>query len=96
MILFSRIQTGGNKSKPDRPCSICPNNSCARPASARQELKGRCISQRSSTDGRYAHTVGGWGWAVVEGERDFKEELVHTIMEASKTKICRVGQHAGD
>ena len=24
MILFSRIQTGGNKSNPDRPCSICP------------------------------------------------------------------------
>ena len=32
----------------------------------------------------------GWGRAVLERERDFKEELVHTILEASKTKICRV------
>lgn len=31
-----------------------------------------------------------------ERERDFKEELVHMVMEASKTKICRVGQPARD
>lgn len=43
------------------------------------------------------HTrVEGGMWREKERERDFKEELVHMVMEASKTKICRVGQHAGD
>lgn len=35
-------------------------------------------------------------WGERERERDFKEELVHMVMEASKTKICRVGQPARD
>lgn len=29
------------------------------------------------------------------GERDHKE-LPHVIIEADKSQICRVGQHAGD
>ena len=43
------------------------------------------------------HTwVEGGMWGEKERERDFKEDLVHRVMEASKTKICRVGQHARD
>ena len=43
------------------------------------------------------HTwVEGGMWGEKERERDFKEELVHMVMEASRTKICRVGQHARD
>ena len=46
-FFLSRLQTGGNRSNPDRPCSICPSA-----VAVGQELEGRCISQGNSTNGR--------------------------------------------
>ena len=95
-FFLSRLQTGGNRSNPDRPCSICPSA-----VAVGQELEGRCVSQGNSTNGReiylsiyiYLSTIYICGG---EREEDFKEELVHTIMGAGKSKICRVGWQAGD
>ena len=93
MILFSRIQTGGNKSNPDRACSIWPTTVLC--CSGKSWREGVLVRETAPMGDMHTWVEGGM-WGEKERERDFKEELVHMVMEASRTKICRVGQHARD